>query len=169
MSIKIEKVTYNNKEDSRILESALSNWFKNPKELNFIEPRLQYPFNYKKWITLTYINSNAESFALKENEWIIGIGNIIINVDTKRAHIMHIFIDDNYRRKGLATKIIQYLETLARERKMKILTLSVMPRNKPAIKLYKKLGFEQKLIKDDDLPNSNNNNKEAINLYKTIS
>jgi len=50
MSIKIEKVTYNNKEDSRILESVLSNWFKNPKELNFIEPRLQYPFNYKKWI-----------------------------------------------------------------------------------------------------------------------
>ena len=95
MSIKIEKVTYNNKEDSRILESALSNWFKNPKELNFLEPRLQYPFNYKKWITLTYINSNAESFALKENEWIIGIGNIIFNGDTKRAHIMHIFIDDN--------------------------------------------------------------------------
>ena len=72
---------------------------------------------------------------------------------------MHIFIDDNYRRKGLATKTIQYLETLARERKMKILSFIVMPKNKPAIKLYEKLGFEEKLLKDEDLPNSINNNK----------
>ena len=169
MSIKIEKVTYNNKEDSRILESALSNWFKNPKELNFIEPRLQYPFNFKKWIALSYNNSNVESFALRQNKWIIGIGNIIFDEDSKYAHIMHIFIDDNYRRKGLATKIIQYLETLARERKMKILTLRVMPKNKPAIKLYEKIGFKEKSIKNEDLPNSSNNNKEAINLYKKIS
>ena len=168
MSISIEKVSYENSKDCRILEAVLTNWFKNPKELNLIEPRLKYPFNFKKWIALSYNNSNVESCALRQNEWIIGIGNIIINGDTKRAHIMHIFVDDNYRRKGLATKTIQYLEALARERKMKILTLRVMPKNKPAIKLCEKLGFEEKLIKNEDLPNSNNN-KEAINLYKKIS
>ena len=169
MSISIEKVSYENSKDCRILEAALTNWFKNPKELNLIEPRLKYPFNFKKWIALSYNNSNVESFALRKNKWIIGIGNIIFNGDTKRAHIMHIFIDDNYRRKGLATKTIQYLEALARERKMKILTLRVMPKNKPAIKLYEKIGFKEKSIKNEDLPNSSNNNKEAINLYKKIS
>ena len=44
-----------------------------------------------------------------------------------------------------------------------------MPKNKPAIKLYEKIGFKEKSIKNEDLPNSSNNNKEAINLYKKIS
>ena len=48
MSIKIKKINFNNKNDSRILESALSNWFKDPKELNLVEPRLHYPFNLKR-------------------------------------------------------------------------------------------------------------------------
>ena len=36
MSIKIKKIDFNNKNDNRILESALNNWFKDPKELNFL-------------------------------------------------------------------------------------------------------------------------------------
>ena len=82
---------------------------------------------------------------------------------------MHIFIDHKYRRKGLATKIIQHLEKLAHEKKIKKITMRVMPKNKPAIKLYEKIGFKEKSIKNEDLPNSSNNNKEAINLYKKIS
>ena len=169
MSISIEKVSYKNSKDCRILEAALTNWFKNPKELNLIEPRLKYPFNFKKWIALSYNNSNVESFALRQNKWIIGIGNIIFYEDSKYAHIMHIFIDHKYRRKGLATKIIQHLEKLAHEKKIKKITMRVMPKNKPAIKLYEKIGFVEKSIKNEDLPNSSNNNKEAINLYKKIS
>ena len=49
MSISIEKVSYENSKDCRILVAVLTNWFKNPKELNLIEPRLKYPFNFKKW------------------------------------------------------------------------------------------------------------------------
>mgnify|MGYP001234385183 CR=1 FL=1 len=169
MSIIIEKVNYNNTKDIRILETVLTNWFKNPKELNLVEPRMKYPFNFKKWVTLTYKNSDIKSFALKDNKWIIGIGNIIFYEDSKYAHIMHIFIDHKYRRKGLATKIIQHLEKLAHEKKIKKITMRVMPKNKPAIKLYEKIGFKEKSIKNEDLPNSSNNNKEAINLYKKIS
>lgn len=56
MPIIIEKVNYNNTKDIRILETVLTNWFKNPKELNLVEPRMKYPFNFKKWVTLTYNN-----------------------------------------------------------------------------------------------------------------
>ena len=62
MSISIEKISYRNMKDVRILETVLSNWFKNPKELNLIEPRMKYPFKFKKWVTLTYKNSDIESF-----------------------------------------------------------------------------------------------------------
>ena len=82
---------------------------------------------------------------------------------------MHIFIDDNYRRKGLATKIIKYLEKLANKKKMKILSLRLMSKNEPAKKLYEKIGFKENLIQDEALTNSSANNKKTIKLYKQIN
>ena len=162
MSIKIKKINFNNKNDSRILESALNNWFKDPKELNLVEPRLHYPFNFKKWMTITHKSYNAESFTLINNKWIIGIGNILFNADLKSAQILHIYIDVNYRRNGFATNIIQYLEKVAKYKKMKILKIKIMPNNEPVKSLFTKLGFSKK-------PYAISNNKEAINFYKKIS
>ena len=129
MSIRIEKVSYKNTKDIRILEAVLANWFKNPKELNLIEPRMKYPFNFKKWVTLTYKDSDIKRFSLKENKWTVGIGNIISNADNKWAHALHIFIVEKYRNKGLATKMLQYLEYYARDKKMRILNLHVLPKH----------------------------------------
>ena len=143
MSITIEKISYQNKKDVRILEAALTNWFKDPKELNLTDPKMSYPFNFKKWITLTYANQEIHSFAIKSDDWIIGSGNLMIIPETKRAHALHIFIDPEYRQQGLATKMVRQLESLGRSKKMKVMTLRVMPKNKPAIKLYEKLGFEK--------------------------
>ena len=134
MSITIEKISYQNKKDVRILEAALTNWFKDPKELNLTDPKMSYPFNFKKWVTLNYAEQEIHSFV---------IGNLMIIPDTKRTHALHIFIDPEYRQQGLAKKMVRHLESLGRSKKMKVMTLRVMPKNKPAIKLYEKLGFEK--------------------------
>ena len=63
--------------------------------------------------------------------------------ETKRAHALHIFIDPDYRQQGLTEKMVRHLESLGRSEKMEIMTLRVVPKNKPAIKLYEKLGFEE--------------------------
>ena len=143
MAITIEKISYQNKKDARILETVLKNWFKDPKELNLTSPNMFYPFNFKKWITLTYANQEIHSFAIKSDDWIIGIGNLMIIPETKRAHALHIFIDPDYRQQGLTEKMVRHLESFGRSEKMKVKTLRVVPKNKPAIKLYKKLGFEE--------------------------
>ena len=143
MSIKIEKVSYNNSKDLQVLKAILSKWFENPKELNWTDPRINYPFNFNKWVQLTYKDSNVKSFILKEDKWVIGIGNIILNKDTKCAHALHIFIDSIYRKKGFGTIMLQHLETLAKNTKMTMITINVMPKNKPALKLYEKIGFKK--------------------------
>ena len=143
MAIKIEKVSYNNPKDLQLLKVILSKWFKNPKELNWIDPRIHYPFNFNNWVKLTYNNSEVNSFVLKEDEWIIGIGNVICNRKTKRAHALHIFIDPKYREKGFATRMLKYLESIAKKEKMEEMTINVMPKNLDATKLYKKLGFRE--------------------------
>jgi len=141
MSINIETVNYKNSKDLRILETVVSNWFKDPKELNLTEPRIGYPFNFKKWVELTYKESNVKSFTFKKDKWIIGIGNIRINKETNQSHALHIFIDPEYRKRGLATKMIKHLEAIAYDANMTAITINVMPKNESAIKLYKKIGF----------------------------
>ncbi len=143
MSITIEKVSYNKPKDARILEAVLTEWFRNPKELNLTDPRMAYPFNFKKWVSMTYADHDIASFALKENDWIVGIGNMMFFTESKRAHALHIFVDTEYRSQGLGKKIMDHLESLARKEKMETMTLRVMPKNEPAKKLYEKLGYEE--------------------------
>ena len=143
MAITIEKISYQNKKDARILETVLTNWFKDPKELNLTSPNMSYPFKFKKWVMLTDADQEIHSFVMKSEDWIIGMGSLRIIPDTKRAHAYHIFIDPNYRQQGLAEKMVRNLESLGRSEKMEVMTLRVVPKNKPAIKLYKKLGFEE--------------------------
>ena len=143
MAITIEKISYQNKKDARILETVLTNWFKDPKELNLTSPNMSYPFKFKKWVMLTDADQEIHSFVIKSEDWIIGMGNLKIIPDTKRAHAYHIFIDPNYRQQGLAEKMVRHLELLGRSEKMEIMTLRVVPKNKPAVKLYEKLGFEE--------------------------
>ena len=57
MAIKIEKVSYNNPKDLQLLKVILSEWFKNPKELNWIDPRIHKPYNFNNCVKLTYNNS----------------------------------------------------------------------------------------------------------------
>ena len=83
MDIKIEKVTYNNPKHRKILKVVLSKWFINPKELNWTDPRINYPFNFNKWVELTYKNPKVNSFVLNKNKLIVGMGNIIFNKQTK--------------------------------------------------------------------------------------
>ena len=144
MSITIKNISYQNKKDARILETVLKNWFKDPKELNLTSPNMAYPFKFKKWVMLYDADQEIHSFVMKSDEgWIIGIGNLRLVTDSKKAHAYHIFIDPEYRQQGLAEKMVHHLELLGRSEKMEVMTLRVVPKNKPAIKLYKKLGFEE--------------------------
>ena len=141
MSITIEKISYNHPKDARILEAVLVKWFQNPKDLNLTSPNMSYPFKFKKWVSTYYTQIPVDSFVIKSDSWIVGIGSINILSETKRGHIFHVFIDKEYRNQGFGGKTMNYLESFAKKEKMEFLTLRVMPKNKPAIKLYKKLKF----------------------------
>jgi ribosomal protein S18 acetylase RimI-like enzyme len=60
--------------------------------------------------------------------------------EPSHLHVRQLFTLRNYRGRGLATKIINYLQDHAVAQKP--LRLDVLSGNKEAIKFYKKLGFE---------------------------
>ena len=142
MTITIEKVRYNTPKDARIMEAVLTQWFKNPKELNLTDPRMPYPFNYNKWVTMTYTNQNIQSFVVKSDNWIIGMGDLMLTPELKRAHALHIFIDEHYRKQGLGKRMIEYFESISKKEKMDTFTLRLISQHVLEKEIYENMGFQ---------------------------
>ena len=110
MAITIEKISYQNKKDARILETVLTNWFKDPKELNLTSPNMAYPFKFKKWVSVSYADmvDKTTTIVLKQDDWIIG--HMSMRVIEDNAHLFHLFIAPSNRKCGLATKLVNAIE-----------------------------------------------------------
>jgi ribosomal-protein-alanine N-acetyltransferase len=59
------------------------------------------------------------------------------------ADMMNVAVHPNYRRQGIAKKLVQALVDALKEKGIKSLTLEVRQSNAPAIALYQQLGFQQ--------------------------
>lgn len=65
-------------------------------------------------------------------------------VEEARIGIFNIFVKENKRKKGYATEIIKAILVEARKINIRKGYLQVINNNEHAIKLYKKMGFEEK-------------------------
>ena len=119
MSLTFKEINYDNLDDLKKLESALKNWFTNPKELNFTDPSMQYPFDMKKWININYKLNKIETIALYNNDWIIGFGGVKFFEKSNRAHIAQIYLDSDHRGKGYKKQMIDYIEDLCGKKNVK--------------------------------------------------
>ena len=144
MDIVIENVSYQNKKDARILEAVLTNWFRNPKELNLVDPTISYPFRYNKWVTLNYLDPDTHVFVIKKKKWVIGIGSMKAILNTKTVEIFHIYIDSEYRRQSLSKQILRHLESLAVKESAELMIARIMPKNIIANALFKSEGYIEK-------------------------
>ena len=141
--ITIEKVSYENTEHVRIVKACLETWFKNPKDLNLTAPQMTYPFNFNRWVANSYTLQSTQSFILKKNKWIIGYMSLQRQPKNDFVHLFHVFIDREYRSKGLSKLLVQHSISYAIENAIPAITLFVNPNNIVAIKLYESFGFTE--------------------------
>ena len=80
-----------------------------------------------KYIILVNVVDNINAFLV-----------VLKNIDT--YEIEAIYVDNNYRRQGIATKLLNYLEDHYLN-KNDVILLEVAVNNEHAINLYKKFGF----------------------------
>ena len=144
MDIKIENISYQNKKNARILEAVLANWFKNPKELNLVDPTISYPFRYNKWVNLNYLDPDIRTVVMNTNKWVIGIGSMRTIPNTKTVEIFHIFIDAEYRRQKLGKQILDYFESLALKESAELMVTRIMLKNTAAKALLNSEGYIEK-------------------------
>jgi len=141
--VSISEITYYKKEDIRILSACLSNWFSDPKILHFTSPNMTYPFNIKKWISLSYKEKNIKTIIIKVNNWIVGHLSIKYDESKNSAHLFHLIVDQNQLRKGYAKKLILYAEEILYNDAIKKITLSLVKKNQKAKELYYSMGYEK--------------------------
>lgn len=65
----------------------------------------------------------------------------MINFDT--IEIMNIVVKKKYRRQGIGEKLLENLINMSKEMNFDSLNLEVNSKNRPALEMYKKFGFEQ--------------------------
>ena len=129
----------------------MSNWLSNPKILHFTAPNHQYPFKISKWISLSYTDQNISTFCLKLDNWIIGHISIKLNIEEKSAHLFHLIIDEKYRKKGYAKRLVEHVEQkLLDKKEFNRLSLNCVKKNQSARALYQSLGFSICLLYTSD-------------------
>ena len=140
LRLSISPMSYEKKDDIRILTSCLSEWFSNPKILNFVSPSMRYPFKIQQWINKSY-SKQSNTLVLKLDNWIIGHISIRLNDKTKSAHIFHLIIDPAQQQKGYGKKLISHAEKMIIKNNLKKITINVLINNQKAKKFYEKNGF----------------------------
>lgn len=87
------------------------------------------------------VNNNSSYLVLRYDNEIVCFGGLKIILDT--CDIMNIVTKKTHRNMGFAKLILNELINIAKEEKLKSITLEVNENNKPAIHLYKTFNFEQ--------------------------
>ena len=86
------------------------------------------------------VNKNSYYYVYeRDNDILAFIGSRLFK---NHIHITNLAVDPKDQNKGIATKLIKYIISMAKNKKKKNVCLEVRYSNKKAIDLYEKLGFK---------------------------
>lgn len=117
----------------------------------------------KEMLTYELTKNNTSLYYVGEiNGELVGFINIWEQFDT--SSIAQLAVKQEYRNKGIATELYNYLEKMLKEKNIEFVTLEVRKNNIPAINLYKKLGFNYIV----DKPGYYKDGEDAMYFVKEI-
>jgi len=82
----------------------------------------------------------------EENKEITGFGQVVI-INKSQGELEKLYINKNYRNKGIASKIEKILETWLKNNNINKIYSRILLNNKPSIQFHMKKGFKQTAIK----------------------
>ncbi|WP_434122314.1 GNAT family N-acetyltransferase [Salinicoccus roseus] len=86
---------------------------------------------------------NKEVYGVYREENLIGFLDILFNYpESHTCMIGYLVIDQNYRKQGIGQQVFNHAVAYAKEKDMRKIRLSVIKENEPAVRMWKKQGFE---------------------------
>ena len=122
MSVKIVPMTADHLDEIAALERAC---FSRPWTKEMLKEELD--------------NACAAFLVAEDNGKVVGYAGLQVVLD--EGYIANVAVDPEYRRQGIASKLVQVYIDFAQANKLAFLTLEVRPSNMAAIILYGRLGF----------------------------
>jgi len=97
----------------------------------------------KRQIAYLLTDYNTIALVAKTESGVAGfiIVQVEVEENTEFGHIITINVPPNHRRYGVATKLLQEIESLLKQKGIEECRLEVREDNNPAIKLYHALGY----------------------------
>jgi len=89
-------------------------------------------------------------------------------IDSKTIYIDNVAVDINSRRKGIAKKMLSFVEDFAKRYRKSVLKLWVAGKNKNAYSLYKKLGFTELVKRSSRIAERYTGYRDWIYMKKEI-
>ena len=89
------------------------------------------------------LENQCAAFLVAEDErgTVLGYAGLLVMMD--EGYITNVAVFPEYRRMGIAAKIIEVYLNFAKANDLAFLTLEVRPSNEAAIALYRRFGFEE--------------------------
>ncbi|WP_006915239.1 GNAT family N-acetyltransferase [Salinisphaera shabanensis] len=120
--------------------SEVANWISSPKQTReWAGPRVSYPIDKGK-LPQQVEWSHAWSFCLANEEELVGFGQVVPKAEA-RLHLARLIVKPSFRGKGYGVELANSILSYALDQNPKTISLNVFRENKPAIELYKRLGF----------------------------
>lgn len=85
-------------------------------------------------------------FVARDNDKIIGVTNGTVLYD--EVHVIDLVVDEEYRGKGVGSKLLKCVEDAYSNEKIKIITLTTYEYQAP--EFYKKLGYSVEYIRENE-------------------
>ena len=112
------------------------------EELERLE-RICFSRPWSKRMLAEELENACAAFLVAEDETgaVLGYAGLLVMMD--EGYITNVAVFPEYRRLGVAAKIIDVYMNFAKANDLAFLTLEVRPSNAPAIALYQRFGFEE--------------------------
>lgn len=108
-------------------------------------------FNFMKNLFLKSDNPYSRVVVYQKDSKILGA--IIYSIIYERAELDQIAVVKSIIRTGIGGKLMEYFLRDVKQNGCEEISLEVFEKNKPAIKLYKKYGFEEVAVRKNYYPN----------------
>lgn len=137
-------VKVDNLEDARKCNELLTLLIENEEKYN---ENINKNYIVNNWFENLYNMENNVLYVAKENEEIVGYIYCKINTgengstNNLEALIDGLYVLEEYRKKGIATALINKAKQWCRNKNVKYIMINVLENNKTALNLYSKLNF----------------------------
>lgn len=126
-----------------------------PEEKEYIDDIVNYEIEVfgdggiGRWTIMPFIRY-GKIYVLLENNEVVSTVEIMRKFDTKEAYIYGFFTKEKFSKKGYGSILLEFTINEMKKSKIKVISLTVDPKNEKAKNLYRKHGFIEKEILEEE-------------------